>query len=30
MAASHQLAELMNSLEKWIREPNSSDYWTYI
>jgi hypothetical protein len=30
MAASHQLAELMDSLEEWNREPNSSDCWTYI
>jgi hypothetical protein len=30
MAASHQLAELMDSLEEWNREPNSSDYWIYI
>jgi hypothetical protein len=29
MAASHQLAELMDSLE-WNREPNNSDCWIYI
>jgi hypothetical protein len=30
MAASHQLAELMDSLEEWNREPNNSDCWIYI
>jgi hypothetical protein len=30
MAASQPLAELMDSLEEWNREPNSSDCWTYI
>jgi hypothetical protein len=30
MVASHQLAELMGSLEEWNREPNSNDCWTYI
>jgi hypothetical protein len=30
MAASHQLVELIDSLEEWNREPNSSDCQTYI
>jgi hypothetical protein len=30
MAASHQLAELMDSLEEWNHEPNDRDQWVYI
>jgi hypothetical protein len=30
MVASHQLAELVDSLEEWNREPNGNDNWTYI
>jgi hypothetical protein len=30
MIASHQLAELMDSLEEWNREENQNDTWTYI
>jgi hypothetical protein len=30
MVASHQLAEPMDSLEEWNREPNSKDKWVYI
>jgi hypothetical protein len=29
-AATHQLAELLDSLEEWNRDTNSSDCWTYI
>jgi hypothetical protein len=30
MEASHQLAELMDSLDDWNRERNNFDCWTYI
>jgi hypothetical protein len=30
MTASHQLAELINSVEEWNREANEKDQWTYI
>jgi hypothetical protein len=30
MAASHQLAELMDSLEEWNRDTSENDTWTYI
>jgi hypothetical protein len=30
MEASHQLAELMDSLEEWNHEPNDRDQWVYI
>jgi hypothetical protein len=30
LVASHQLAELMDSLEEWNREPNEQDNCTYI
>jgi hypothetical protein len=30
MVASYQLAELVDSLEEWNREPNDHDNWTYI
>jgi hypothetical protein len=28
--ASHQLAELSNSLVEWNKEPNANDQWVYI
>jgi hypothetical protein len=30
MVASHQLAELMDSLDEWNREPNNNDKCVYI
>jgi hypothetical protein len=30
MSASHQLVELIDSLEEWHREPNENDQWVYI
>jgi hypothetical protein len=30
MVASHQLTELVDSLEEWNQEPNDNDSWTYI
>jgi hypothetical protein len=30
MIVSHQLAELMDSLEEWSREKNENDTWIYI
>jgi hypothetical protein len=30
MIASHQLVELVNSIEEWNREAIEKDQWTYI
>jgi hypothetical protein len=30
MAACHQLAKLIDSVEEWNREMNNNDKWTYI